>query len=101
MYSLPSASKRWQPSPRAMKMGLPPTLRNARTGEFTPPGMRSRARWKRASDLSVFIVVVTRRFALRFRGAGDDPAEAEAHRDVVEAAVQVLHQTLFEAEIGL
>ena len=29
------------PSERATKNGSPPTLRNARTGELTPPGMRS------------------------------------------------------------
>jgi len=27
-----------------MKMGVPPTLLNARTGEFTPPGMTFDAR---------------------------------------------------------
>jgi hypothetical protein len=27
-----------------MKSGVPPTLRNARTGEFTPPGMSRPAR---------------------------------------------------------
>ena len=37
---LPSASQIREPSPRAMKSGLPPTERKARTGEFTPPGMR-------------------------------------------------------------
>ena len=50
MYSLPSTSKRCEPSPRAMNSGLPPTLRNARTGEFTPPGIISWARRKSASD---------------------------------------------------
>src|SRR5947207_1740463 len=33
-----------------MKGGVPPTARNARTGEFTPPGMIAWARWKRTSD---------------------------------------------------
>src|ERR1051325_12066875 len=32
------------PSARATKNGSPPTLRNARTGELTPPGMRCCAR---------------------------------------------------------
>jgi hypothetical protein len=27
-----------------MKRGAPPTLRNARTGELTPPGIKRRAR---------------------------------------------------------
>src|SRR5438128_11595239 len=35
---------RYAPWPRATKNGSPPTAPNARTGEFTPPGMRARAR---------------------------------------------------------
>src|SRR6266699_2484165 len=38
-----------------MKRGCPPTLRKARTGELTPPGMISTARRKRDSDLEMFI----------------------------------------------
>src|SRR5262245_64663427 len=34
----------WAPSPRRTNSGSPPTLRNARTGELTPPGMRCAAR---------------------------------------------------------
>jgi hypothetical protein len=33
-----------------MKRGVPPTARNARTGELTPPGVSSRARLNKASD---------------------------------------------------
>src|SRR5260221_6730666 len=33
-----------------MKRGVPPTARNARTGELTPPGMTRWARAKRSSD---------------------------------------------------
>src|SRR5450759_3873167 len=33
---------RWAPLPSRKKIGVPPTPRNARTGEFTPPGMRRR-----------------------------------------------------------
>src|SRR5438105_1586485 len=40
MYSFPSTSQIFAPSARSMKKGALPTLRNARTGEFTPPGMR-------------------------------------------------------------
>jgi len=40
-----------------MKMGVPPTLLNARTGEFTPPGMEVWAREKREVEVEVFIVV--------------------------------------------
>src|SRR3954462_13918335 len=44
MYSLPSASKRCEPSPRTIQGGSPPTARNARTGESTPPGITFSAR---------------------------------------------------------
>src|SRR5450755_777396 len=36
----------YAPSARAMKRGVPPTARKARTGELTPPGMTRRARSK-------------------------------------------------------
>src|ERR1700741_4856309 len=36
-----------------MKRGVPPTARNARTGEFTPPGIRSWARMNRVSELVI------------------------------------------------
>src|SRR5687767_14703975 len=39
MYSCPSTSYSFAPSPRSTKNGAPPTRRNARTGELTPPGM--------------------------------------------------------------
>src|ERR671921_2147981 len=44
MYELPSTSKMYEPSPRSMNRGSPPTERNARTGLFTPPGIRLTAR---------------------------------------------------------
>ena len=44
-----------EPSPRTMKRGVPPTPRNARTGEFTPPGTNSWPRANNASDRAVFI----------------------------------------------
>src|SRR5260370_26718425 len=50
MYWRLSASKMREPWPCSMNGGVPPTARNARTGEFTPPGMISCARWKSASD---------------------------------------------------
>src|SRR5689334_16770845 len=34
-----------------MKRGVPPTPRNARTGEFTPPGINSDARANNSSDV--------------------------------------------------
>src|SRR5581483_2063803 len=39
MYSFPSTSQMRAPFARSTKNGSPPTLRNARTGEFTPPGI--------------------------------------------------------------
>jgi hypothetical protein len=33
-----------------MKRGTPPTARNARTGEFTPPGVTAEARANNAVD---------------------------------------------------
>jgi hypothetical protein len=33
-----------------MNRGVPPTARKARTGEFTPPGVTSRARSNQAAD---------------------------------------------------
>ncbi len=35
----PSAANVQAPAARLKKIGSPPTPRNARTGEFTPPGM--------------------------------------------------------------
>src|SRR5712692_106455 len=53
-----------------MKRGCPPTLRKARTGELTPPGMISTARRKRASDREMFIrrsvLAVSTAFEKRF-----------------------------------
>src|SRR5688572_31412668 len=92
MYSLPSESKMCEPSPRAMNSGLPPTLRNARTGELTPPGISSCARRKRSSDFDRFMLP---------RLTGHEVAQPEAHPDVVKTAVQILHQPFFQAQIGL
>src|SRR5437016_13751077 len=39
MYSFPSTSQILAPAARATKKGSPPTFRNARTGELTPPGI--------------------------------------------------------------
>src|SRR6516225_7027779 len=52
MYSRPSTSHTRLPLARAMKRGVPPTARKARTGEFTPPGVvcwaRSNSAWFRS-----------------------------------------------------
>src|SRR5664280_3153848 len=42
----------YAPSARAMKRGVPPTARKARTGELTPPGM---TRWARAKSSALFM----------------------------------------------
>src|SRR5262249_3043842 len=51
MYLLPSTSVIIAPSPCATNTGSTPTLRHARTGEFTPPGItcfaRSKIAWLR------------------------------------------------------
>ena len=39
MKTLPSTSRTEEPFARSMNSGVPPTDRNARTGEFTPPGI--------------------------------------------------------------
>src|SRR2546426_7299398 len=52
MYWLPSASQRWEPCPRTMNGGSPPTARKARTGEFTPPGIICSARSYNLRDCS-------------------------------------------------
>jgi hypothetical protein len=38
-----------------MNRGIPPTPRNARTGEFTPPGITAWARANQAADRSDFM----------------------------------------------
>ena len=43
MNCRPSAAQTCGPLARAKKIGSPPTPRNARTGEFTPPGMTLQA----------------------------------------------------------
>src|SRR5579864_7212183 len=58
MNSFSSASQMCEPLPRTMNRGSPPTERNARTGEFTPPGiMLSALNWRRR-DCSVLCEVV-------------------------------------------
>src|SRR5260221_9651074 len=52
------------PWARAMKRGVPPTARNARTGEFTPPGMTFWARSKSCA-LVLRLVDMARTFGWR------------------------------------
>src|ERR687889_606198 len=50
MYVRPSTSVIVAPDACEMKRGVPPTPLNARTGEFTPPGINSDARANNSSD---------------------------------------------------
>src|SRR5271169_6867032 len=47
MNCRPSAATVRAPAAFLKKMGSPPTPRNARTGELTPPGMYLQASWNR------------------------------------------------------
>ena len=63
-----------------MKRGVPPTALNARTGEFTPPGVtawaRSKsARWKRGRDWRVVTGLLSR----RPQGRDDSAVRVRAH----------------------
>src|SRR3990172_3297156 len=55
MYSLPSSSQICEPRPLWIKSGVPPTLRKARTGLFTPPTRCAWASWKSCRERSAFI----------------------------------------------
>ena len=55
MNSFPSASQMCDPFPLAINKGVPPTERNARTGELTPPGKYSFAFEKSCSERFVFM----------------------------------------------
>src|ERR1022692_462354 len=58
MYSFSSASQMCEPFPRTINGGSPPTGPNARTGEFTPPGIMLSARCCKRRDCSTFRDVV-------------------------------------------
>src|SRR5881394_3639401 len=77
MYSRPSASQMRLPSPRSMKRGVPPTARNARTGEFTPPGMTLRERSNRRS----FFDVMDGKHPREFPGTAFDVGRIEQGAD--------------------
>src|SRR6266403_34640 len=83
MYSLPSTSQIFEPSACATKNGSAPTFRNARTGEFTPPGMRRCARAKSCDDREFTSANVQRSTRLR-KCYGAAGAQRESGK-VVEA----------------
>src|SRR5437879_6464032 len=69
------------PSPRATKYGVPPTDRNARTGEFTPPGMTRDAR----ANSSSFVVMSQHLSEISGEVREDDVGAGALHgRDVLE-----------------
>src|SRR3984885_4314166 len=72
------------PLPRTIKRGSPPTERNARTGEFTPPGiMLSALNWRRC-DSSVLCDVV-------------DGIESSRHGEIRCQLIQSLQTTTIAA----
>src|SRR5664279_5980006 len=61
----------YAPSARAMKRGVPPTARKARTGELTPPGMTRRARSKSSAlFISIQVSMHVARVLRHHRGFG-------------------------------
>src|SRR6185369_3706853 len=58
MYVRPSTSVIVAPCAELMKRGVPPTPRNARTGEFTPPGINSCALMNSFSDFVVILLIL-------------------------------------------
>src|SRR5436190_22488619 len=56
MYSSPSTSQIFAPFACVTKNGAPSTLRNARTGELTPPGISDWAREKSSDEREVIFI---------------------------------------------
>src|SRR3954465_3753343 len=82
-YVRPSTSVNVAPEADSIKRGVPPTPRNARTGEFTPPGINSTARANNSSELSrvslsVALMQAMIRQKLQYRERG---ATGIKHRD--------------------
>src|SRR4029079_5691565 len=102
MYSLPSPSQIREPCPRAATIGSPPTPRNARSGEFTPPGNSSRARAitsadrilpSEAADRHLLYWKLTRATSWSRRG--------RRHRDLDQRRLEiVIVDHLFDRDIG-
>src|SRR5437868_6637976 len=95
-----------EPSARAMKRGVPPTARKARTGELTPPGMTFWARAKSDSLLMRLSMHLARSRRLAFLGPafGAGPAfftgrqspEEAIGNDVAHAGAEARVQRLVE-----
>src|SRR5271169_6251489 len=77
MYSLPSTSRRCAPAARLTKNGWPPTARNARTGELTPPGIYFNASVKSFSDSARTKLSLQKSFRQRAFFRADDRPRAD------------------------
>src|SRR5207237_3921014 len=118
MYSRASSSRTRAPRPSRKNTGVPPTAPNARTGEFTPPGMSSRDRSNSARLVS-YIVSVGRREQQRQRarrgadivrienggndgehvGAGGDDAGRVVRRDAADRGDRKSREALCLGEV--
>src|SRR5690242_18038112 len=78
MYLFSSASQICAPCPRTMNGGSPPTERNARTGELTPPGIICSARFCSLLETS------TLRVMIMFRGTRYYSSQAYGWRNISE-----------------
>jgi hypothetical protein len=74
MKVFPSTSRTEEPFALSMNRGVPPTDRNARTGEFTPPGIIVFAR---ANSLPEVVVVSRGTFASASFAGWDSWQEVE------------------------
>src|ERR1700687_4583010 len=79
-----------------MKGGVPPTLRKARTGEFTPPGINFWARANKASDRERFMAA-WKLLSL----ARNQLLKKDIHHHLLQGAVEVLEYPPLKAEIRL
>src|SRR6202035_4649159 len=63
MSSRPSISQIWDPLALETKNGSPPTFRNARTGELTPPGMNRLASANNEELVIILVIFAPRTLA--------------------------------------
>src|SRR5260370_34685259 len=83
MYLFWSASQRWEPCPRTMNGGSPPTEPKARTGELPPPGIICSARFCNLREASTFLATGSSRCGLiniAAQGMGGNLEAANAGR---------------------
>src|SRR5712675_2243702 len=102
MYSFPSASQIRAPSPRVATTGSPPTPRNARTGEFTPPGKSSRARAMISADRTLAAVAADRHLLDgKLAGNAMNPRSSSRHHDANHRRLKVVVvHNLFDCHLG-